>query len=80
MKTPKAAACTAASEIRIIENDEWGLAASSSGAGLEVASADARAIVRPTRVDPVEVIRLTAGCAINSATSAGASAGALVMG
>src|SRR5919108_1670384 len=36
------------------------------------------ATIRPTRVEPVKLIRLTAGCAISSSTTSAASSGSLV--
>src|ERR1700733_1678637 len=36
-------------------------------------------MIRPTRVEPVKLIRRVAGCAISSSTTSPASAGALVI-
>ena len=65
-------------EVGVVEHDQRRLAAELEQHRLEMLSRQAPPTIRPTRVEPVKLIRLTAGWAISASTICGASAGALV--
>ena len=78
MKAPKAAAVDRLVEVGVVEHDQRRLAAEFEQHRLQVLAPRSAAMIRPTRVEPVKLMRRTAGCAISASTTAGASSGALV--
>ncbi len=74
---PKIAPAAACSRSASSSTSSGALPPSSSTAGFRC-SPQVRAIIRPTGVEPVKLMRRTAGWAISNSTSAGASAGAQV--
>ncbi len=77
-KQPKAAPLTASSRSASSSTTIGALPPSSSTTGFRCL-AQVIAMILPTRVLPVKLIRRTAGCATIASTTAPASAGALVM-
>ncbi len=77
MKAPKPAAATASSMSASLSTTMGDLPPSSSRQGLRCWAA-MPAMMRPTFVEPVKLIRRTAGWAIRASTTPGASVGALV--
>ena len=77
MKAPNAAALTASSRSASSSTISGALPPSSSSTGLSC-SAARLATIRPTAVEPVKLIRRTAGWSISAPTTSPASAGALV--
>ena len=78
MNAPKPAALTASSRSASGSTTIGALPPSSSSVRFRF-SAALPAMIRPTLVDPVKLIRRTAGCAISASTTAGASSGAFVI-
>ena len=74
---PKLAAAAARSRSASANTSSGALPPSSSSTRLRWRPAIS-AMIRPTRVDPVKLMRRLSGWAISSSTTAGASAGALV--
>ena len=78
MNAPKLAAAAAASRSASSSTIIGALPPSSSSTRFSCAPAFS-AMIRPTRVEPVKLIRRTAGWAISASTTAGASAGSLTI-
>ena len=74
MKAPKFAAAAARVEVGILQHDERRLAAELEQHALEMA-AGLLGDDPPTWLEPVKLMRRTAGCAISSSTTSAASAG-----
>ncbi len=77
MKAPKPAAATASSTSASFSTSMGDLPPSSRSTGFRCLAA-MPAMIRPTLVEPVKLIRRTAGWAISASTTPGASVGALV--
>ena len=78
MKAPNTAALTAPSMSASSSTTSGALPPSSSSTGFRCRPASS-AMIRPTLVEPVKLMRLTAGCATSASTIAAASLGSLVM-
>ena len=78
MKAPKFAAAAASSKSASGSTTNGALPPSSSSVRLSWVAAF-WAMMRPTLVEPVKLMRLTAGCSINAATTSAASSGWLVI-
>ena len=77
MNEPKLAAATARSRSASARTTSGALPPSSSSTRFRCRAA-VSAMMRPTRVEPVKLMRRTAGCAISSSTTSAASLGSLV--
>ena len=78
MNAPKLAAAAASSRSASSSTTSGALPPSSSSTRLRWRPA-VSAMIRPTRVEPVKLIRRTAGCAISASTTSAASAGSLTI-